>query len=363
MTPDEVLEELVCWVDLSNRVTLSTEVSVLRLTIEPQARTDIVLSMAEERRLLVQDFATGVLTITAAIAAESVPLRQSQHALREEIANLPSRIEALEKGYVAEMQARLDIRAGEMSQLDETRARLSEEIQELTQRRDEELASIAAFRGDLDERRSRLQAFKVSSAQEMQELELQLETLRNRVAGEKVVLEQLLEEEAVKRKKIELLNEMGIKPSHFQPQPSNSATAVPSRLDAGIQALQSVREHLREIRSGNSQSPNRSGSSGPTTRAVSGGMTVSSSSPVPPSPAGTGGQSVMLNGPSSSPILVTPITPRGTGIGTTPHGVTNTSTPLNSSTFYASPSVNPWKERLRQLQGDLQTLRADLGAK
>jgi hypothetical protein len=369
---DSYTAEVLAWVDLSNRVAADSQRSILVATVEPQCRSEIVMDMIAERFTLAGKYAVfvqGVVT-EARKSLTEVQREVAQH--RAELSALPARLEAKERALMSELHTRYDLKVAELEEggnkLLDTRSMLQAEVVDLSRRRDEELSALANFRNESDERRKRLHDQKVAASDEMRELEVQLELLRSKVVSEKTLLETLTEEEAVKRKKLEVLTEMGaVQPRYPQSPPAprggdggvaaaaagdspprGEALVVSSKLDFGISTLQSVRDQLREIREG-SLSPIRRSSS------------QSLSTPHQPV-VGAGSSSYLVAAPTDSRVEDIPlrsVQSSASGRLLPPSSLYGSA----SSPSFSSPTVNPWKERLRQLQGDLQSLRADLGAK
>lgn len=367
--------EVLAWVDISNLIAAEAQRTILVASIEPQSRSDIVMEMLAERVALANKYATLVQSTVAEARKALVEVKRELEHHRSELQAIPARMEAKEKALMSELHTRYDLKVAELEEggnkLQEVRGKLQAEVVDLSRRRDEELSALSNFRNESDERRKRLHDQKIAAAEEMRELEQQLEVLRAKVTSEKSLLETLTEEEMVKRKKIDVLVEMGAQPppryaSHHGSGTPTTARGIgggdapptgeapgpkeASKLDFGISTLQSVRDQLREIRESSLSPIRRSGSQSLATPAQLQEFDATDNELRGAASASTRNHDIRIRDPSSASL-------RG-GVGAS----ASIASAYGSSPF-SSPTVNPWKERLRQLQGDLQTLRSDLGAK
>ncbi|CUG46084.1 Hypothetical protein, putative [Bodo saltans] len=372
--------EALAWVDLSNRVAADTQRAILVTTIEPQSRSEVVMEMIAERFALAGKYAIIIQGVVAEARMSLTEVQREVAQQRAELAALPARLDAKEKALMSELHTRYDLKVAELEEggnrLQDTRSKLQAEVVDLSRRRDEELSALPSQISATNQMNDESAYTTKRSQPQKRELEVQLELLRSKVVSEKTLLDTLTEEEAVKRKKLEVLTEMGaVQPRHHHSstprgtlggnndgsvasQPSDSPPrggdqlVVSSKLDFGISTLQSVRDQLREIREGSLSPIRRSNSQSLGTPQQQPSTATSSSYATAPLDARGGNEDLPLRTAQSS------VTNRQQA-SLSLYGSSSSS----SSPAFSSPTVNPWKERLRQLQGDLQSLRADLGAK
>ena len=339
--------EIEAWADIADKVLCDCSIYVLENCIEPDARATIQ-----------SDYAASMVTLSAAtlkwataVAAKcsSELLRQSHltQKMRRDELELQQRIEAREKAIVSELETRKDLALSERSigdaALSEQAAELRQVVHELEGRRNDLVQHISSLQVEVDERRARLQQQKISIGEELRELETQRATLAMQIDAQRVLLQQQQQKADEFRHHGLAGGRDGVSSQNQQTAAGTSspATEAPAaaaplsspkvhRQEVGIAALQTVREQLRELRESNSP-PGRSAGLN-----ASSALLNSSRSSV-----GVGGGDT-----PSRPLAYTPSSPGG-GAG---------------GSQSASATTNPWKARLMKLQGDLKSLRADLGA-
>ncbi len=339
------LTEVEAWASIADKLLSDCSLYLVEKCAEPEARAAIASEAAAS--LLALSLAT--LKWSSAVASQTSNELQRQATLtqkmRRDEVELSMRLEAREKAMTSELEIKKEMAmsqrfAGEAA-LTEQAAELRQTVHELESRRNELVQTISTLQMDMDDRRARLQQQKSSIGEELRELETQRQTVMMQIDAQRVLLEQQ-KAKAEEFRQHGLLHMAAAAPptaaqdaspiSHANPNNVSVASSPRAlRQEVGIAALQTVREQLRELRESNSP-PGRSHQMNASSSMLNASRTSTSYSS-----SGAAGDT------PSRPLAYTPSSPHGT----------------NSQS--SSAVMNPWKARLMKLQGDLRSLRADLG--
>jgi chromosome segregation ATPase len=174
-------------------------------------------------------FFGDVHTIAKRTALEEAAAYASTQRLRSELNDLQVRFDAKERMLLSEAKLKHELLKAELSQEDEaissTKRQMLDDISTLEKQREQYQRLINELRADLDERRERLQAFKMAADEERSVLTREIESLRRELERAQ--------------------NAVSTSPSVAK-ELSNRYESKTN--DFGMTALNNVREQLREIR-------------------------------------------------------------------------------------------------------------------
>jgi hypothetical protein len=342
-TIDLEATEVEAWAAIADKVLSDCSLYLIEKCAEPEARAAVA---AEAARSLL-DLSQATLKWSTAVAAQTSSEKQRQAALtqkmRRDEVELSLRLQAREEAALSELQVKKETlqseRIADQLATAEHAAELRQTVHDLEGRRDELVQHVTALQLEGDNRRSLLERQKIAIAEELRELETQRSAALLQAEAQRSLFENQ-QQKAAEFRQHGILHAVATASAASgqaaDMSPIANGTSSPraaARQEVGIAALQTVREQLRELRESNS----------PPGRTFHGTNSITQMNAS--TPLLKASRSSALTGGDMSSVPLSPIL----------NGSSNSSSHLSSS------SSNPWKARLLKLQGDLKSLRADLG--